>query len=66
LLDYSRITDQKDIDFANRLVTENGVASIPISVFYKNKRQDKKLRFCFAKDFEELEKGAERLLKING
>jgi methionine aminotransferase len=66
LLDYSRITDQKDIDFATRLVTENGIASIPISVFYKNKRQDKKLRFCFAKDFEELEKGAERLLKING
>lgn len=66
LLDYAGVTDQKDVDFALRLATENGIASIPISVFYKNKRQDRKLRFCFAKDLEELEKGAERLHKING
>ena len=65
LLNYSEITDEKDVDFARRLAIENGVASIPISVFYENKRQDKMLRFCFAKDFEELERGAERLLKIS-
>ncbi len=64
LLDYSTITDENDVDFAQRLTKENGVASIPISVFYENKRQDNMLRFCFAKDLEELERGAEKLQKI--
>lgn len=61
LLDYSAITIENDVEFAQRLTRENGVASIPISVFYQNKRQDNMLRFCFAKDLEELEKGAEKL-----
>ena len=61
LLDYSAITNENDVEFAQRLTRENGVASIPISVFYENKRQDNMLRFCFAKDLEELEKGAEKL-----
>lgn len=61
LLDYSGITNENDVDFAKRLTKKNGVASIPISVFYENKRQDNMLRFCFAKDLEELERGAEKL-----
>ncbi len=64
LLDYSQITTENDVDFAQRLTKENGVASIPISVFYENKRQDNMLRFCFAKDVEELERGAEKLQNI--
>ena len=64
LLDYSNITEENDVDFAKRLTKENGVASIPISVFYEHKRQDNMLRFCFAKDLEELERGAEQLIKI--
>lgn len=64
LLDYSQITTEKDVDFAQRLTKEKGVASIPISVFYENKRQDNMLRFCFAKDLEELERGAEKLQNI--
>ena len=64
LLNYSGITDENDVDFARRLTIENKVASIPISVFYENKRQDKLLRFCFAKDNDELERGAERLFKL--
>ena len=64
LLNYSGITDDNDVDFARRLTIENKVASIPISVFYENKRQDKLLRFCFAKDNDELERGAERLCKL--
>ncbi len=64
LLDYTAITDENDVEFAQRLTKKNGVASIPISVFYENKRQDNMLRFCFAKDLEELEKGAERLHRI--
>ncbi len=54
LLDYSDITDESDIDFARRLTTEKGVASIPISVFNKDQTDHKKLRFCFAKTEETL------------
>ena len=55
---------ENDVDFAKWLTKTKGVASIPISVFYEDKKQDNLLRFCFAKDLEELEKGAERLLKV--
>ena len=64
LLDYSAITDEKDTDFAVRLVKEYGVASVPISVFYQHNDDHKHLRFCFAKENETLEKAAERLLKV--
>lgn len=64
LLDYSNITDERDKDFAIRLTKEFGVASIPISVFYNNKLDQKMLRFCFAKQNETLEKAAERLHKL--
>jgi methionine aminotransferase len=64
LLDYSKITDEKDTDYAIRLTKENGVASIPISVFYKNNVDNKLLRFCFAKEKETLEKAAEKLIEV--
>lgn len=64
LLDYSKITDEKDTDFAIRLTKENGVASIPVSVFYKNPVDLKLLRFCFAKENETLERAAEKLCKV--
>ncbi len=64
LLDYSKITDEKDTDYAIRLTKENSVASIPISVFYKNNFDNKLLRFCFAKEKETLEKAAEKLMKV--
>jgi methionine aminotransferase len=60
---YQSISDENDIDFTKRLVTEIGVASIPLSVFYANKTDLKRIRFCFAKDDETLLKAAERLLK---
>jgi methionine aminotransferase len=64
LLGYNNITDEKDTDLAVRLTREHGVASIPVSVFYPERRDDKVLRFCFAKSDETLEKAAERLCKI--
>jgi methionine aminotransferase len=60
-LNYSAITQENDVEFAKRLTIENKVASIPISLFYENRRQDHLLRFCFAKEREDLEAGAERL-----
>lgn len=64
LLNYAKITDENDRSFADRLTIEHGVASIPISVFFKDKRQDQVLRFCFAKKNEELERAAEKLIKV--
>jgi len=64
LLSYKDITDENDVDLAARLTKEIGVASIPISVFFKNRRDDKIVRFCFAKKNETLEQAAEKLCKI--
>lgn len=49
LCDYSDISDIDDVSFAKELTTKHGVACIPVSVFYTDKRQDKLIRFCFAK-----------------
>jgi methionine aminotransferase len=64
LLEYSKITEEKDFDFAVRLTKEFGVAAIPVSVFYHEKLDNKVLRFCFAKENETLEKAAEKLHKL--
>jgi len=64
LLDYSAITDEKESDFAKRLVTEYGIASVPVSPFYNKANDNKLLRFCFAKEEKTLEKAAEILCKI--
>jgi methionine aminotransferase len=64
LLNYSKLSNEVDTVFAKTLTTEHGVASIPVSVFYHKSIDDKVLRFCFAKNNDELEKAAERLLKI--
>jgi methionine aminotransferase len=64
LLDYSRITDENDMDFAARLTREHKIASIPVSVFYPDKRDEKVLRFCFAKQKETLEKASDILCRI--
>jgi methionine transaminase len=64
LLNYSPITNEKDTDYAIRLTKENGVASIPTSVFYHKPIDNKLLRFCFAKTDDVLKKAAEKLCKI--
>ena len=64
LLGYSEITGENDFDFAKRMIVEHGVASIPPSVFNKNKLDQKVLRFCFAKTDETLIKAGEILSKL--
>ncbi len=62
---YERITDEADKDFAIRLTKEAGVATIPVSAFYQNGKDDKVLRFCFSKKRETLERAVENLLLLN-
>ncbi len=64
ILDYSEITDEFDFEYAVKLTKEAGIASIPISPFFNDKRNDKTLRFCFAKKESTLEKAGEILCRI--
>lgn len=64
LLDYSEITDESDVKFAERLTKEFKVAAIPLSPFYRDPTDNKVLRFCFAKNQETLEKAGEFLAKV--
>ena len=61
---YAAISEENDIDFTKRLVTEFGVATIPISIFYANGDDHQCIRFCFAKDEETLMSAAERLRRL--
>jgi methionine transaminase len=63
-LAYDAISDERDMDLAVRLTKERGVASIPVSVFYREPPAHRVLRFCFAKSDETLARGAEILCKI--
>jgi methionine aminotransferase len=61
---YTEISAQNDVDFSAWLTKEIGVASIPISPFYKSNRDDKIIRFCYAKTDETLILAADKLCKI--
>jgi methionine aminotransferase len=61
---YDAVSEEKDMDLAIRLTKERGLASIPISVFYREPPPHRVLRFCFAKSEDTLARGAEILCKI--
>ena len=61
---YERFSDEADKELAIRLTKENGVATIPVSAFYQDGKDDKVLRFCFSKKKETLEAAVEKLSKI--
>jgi len=58
---YDRISNLPDMEFAQWLTKEYGVATIPVSAFYKNKQDDHLIRFCFAKKEETLIEAVARL-----
>ena len=60
---YHRISEENDRDFSIRLLKETGVATIPVSAFYRNGHDEKVLRFCFSKKNETLEAAVEKLAK---
>ena len=64
VLDYSQITNEHDMDFAKQMTVENGLASIPMSVFNENNLDENVLRFCFAKTDETLKKATDILNQI--
>lgn len=61
---FGAISDKQDKEFCYWLTKEHQVATIPFSAFYKDKTDEKVIRFCFAKKQETLDKAIEQLLKI--
>ncbi len=65
--DFSRVFAGDDLAFARRLVTEYGVACIPVTPFYspEHRSQGRKLvRFTFCKREDTLKAAAERLRRL--
>jgi len=62
LLDYGGVSDASDSVFAERLLVEAGVATIPLSPFYHEPPATlRALRLCCAKRDDTLEEGARRI-----
>jgi methionine aminotransferase len=64
ILDYSAVSGDTDVAFAERLLLDHGVASIPTSAFLYASEAPRVLRFCFAKKDQTLEQAAARLRRI--
>jgi methionine aminotransferase len=64
LLNFSEISSESDVAFAERLTKEHQVAMIPTSVFNPNKEDFKQIRVCFAKKEETLIEAASILNRI--
>jgi methionine aminotransferase len=62
---YPRISDQPAAAFAQRLVREFGVATIPLSAFYQDGTDHRVIRLCFAKRDETLLEAARRLQRLD-
>ena len=64
LAGYEHISDLPDMEFAKMLTKEYGVATIPLSAFYRSGKDDKLIRFCFAKKEETLNEAVNRLTAL--
>jgi methionine transaminase len=62
LVDYGALSDAADMDFADRLIREAKVATIPLSPFYAEAPRMTLVRLCTAKQDATLRTAAERLL----
>ena len=54
MLDFSDISNESDLLFAERLTKDYKIATIPTSVFNENQEDFKQIRVCFAKTEETL------------
>ncbi|HZY80156.1 MAG TPA: methionine aminotransferase [Cyclobacteriaceae bacterium] len=64
LLSYRNISKKTELEMAEWMTKEHKVASIPVSVFYKDGSNQQLLRFCFAKREETLEKAGKILRNL--
>ena len=65
LVDYSAVSDLDDQAFCRWLTVEHGVATIPLSPFYRDPPPGQRLaRLCFAKSEATLDAAIARLQKL--
>jgi len=64
LADYSHFSDECDSEMVKRLITDYGVATIPLSAFYTDGTDNKLIRLSFAKDEATLRAGAQALCRV--
>ena len=64
LLNFSKISSDGDVNFAEWLTKKHKVATIPTSVFNSNKEDFTQIRVCFAKEEKTLMKAASILIGI--
>lgn len=63
-VNYSQISDMSGFEFCEYLIKDVGVAAIPLSFFYGDGRDNKIIRFCFAKKDETIYNALEKLSKL--
>jgi methionine aminotransferase len=61
LVDYGALSQSNDVEFADRLIREAKIATIPLSPFYADPPRMTLLRLCIAKRDDTLKMAAERL-----
>jgi methionine aminotransferase len=61
LVDYGALSQSNDVEFADRLIREAKIATIPLSPFYADPPRMTLLRLCIAKREDTLKMAAERL-----
>ncbi|KZE33211.1 2-keto-4-methylthiobutyrate aminotransferase [Crenobacter luteus] len=64
LAEYGHFSDEADGEFVQRLIIEHGVATIPVSAFYRDGTDARVIRLSFAKDDATLLAGAKRLCRV--
>jgi methionine aminotransferase len=64
-LGYEKISQEPDTEIARTWIREHKIASIPVSVFYRDNSDHHLLRFCFAKEDATLEQAAALLQAIS-
>jgi len=64
LYSYEGLNDLSENEFAIQLTEQAGVATIPVSAFYKKPVDNKVLRFCFAKKEATLEVAVNRIVEF--
>ena len=64
VVDYSGISDVPEAEFARWLAESVGVAAIPMTAFYSRPREQRLVRFCFAKEDRTLDDALTRLGRL--
>ncbi len=66
LASYAHFSQESDSDMVKRLITDFGVATIPLSAFYADGTDNKLIRLSFAKDDATIIAGAKALCQMKG